>query len=164
MAVYFLDSSAIVKRYFQEQGYEWIETLHDPAQRHALYIAQAALVEVVASICRKAREQNMPREERDTTIEDFRRDVQNTYSVWLVDNALYTAAGDLCRSHRLRAYDAVQLACAMAVRGDVLVAQPPEARSSEAEPPDFIFVSADLGLLTIARAEGFSIENPNNYS
>ena len=159
MAMYFLDSSAIVKRYFHEQGHDWIETLHDPAQGHGLYIAQAALVEVVASICRKAREQNMPVEERDTTIDDFRRDVQNFYSVWLVDNALYTAAGNLCRSHRLRAYDAIQLACALAVCEDVLVAQPPEA-----ELPDFLFVSADLGLLTIARAEELSIENPNNYS
>ena len=39
MALYFLDSSAIVKRYFQEPGHEWIETLHDPAQGHGLYIA-----------------------------------------------------------------------------------------------------------------------------
>ncbi len=84
MTLYFLDSSAIVKRYFQEPGHEWIETLHDPAQGHGLYIAQAALVEVVAGICRKAREQNMPREERDSTINDFRRDIQNTYSVWVV--------------------------------------------------------------------------------
>ncbi len=74
--------------------------LHDPAQDHGLYMAQAALVEVVASICRKAREQTMPREERDATIDDFRRDVQNAYGVWVVDHALYTAAGDLCRSHR----------------------------------------------------------------
>jgi uncharacterized protein len=159
MALYFLDSSAVVKRYFQEQGHEWIETIHEPAQGHGLYIAQIALVEVVASICRKAREQNMPLEERDITIDDFRQDVQNIYSTWLVDNSLYTSAGDLCRSHRLRAYDAIQLACALAVRENVLSAQP-----SEAESPDFIFVSADLGLLTIALAEGFSIENPNNYS
>lgn len=153
-----------MKRYFQEQGHQWIETLHDPTQGHELYIAQAALVEVVASICRKAREQNMPLEERDTTIDDFRRDVQNTYSVWLIDNGLYIAAGDLCRSHRLRAYDAIQLACAIAVREDVLVAQLSKAEPAQAEPTDFIFVSADLGLITIARAEGFSIENPNNYS
>jgi hypothetical protein len=40
-----------VQRYFQEPGHEWIETLHDPAQGHELYIAQTALVEVVASKC-----------------------------------------------------------------------------------------------------------------
>lgn len=101
----------------------------------------------------------MPREERDSTIDDFRRDAQNTYSVWVVDDSLYTAAGDLCRSHQLRAYDAIQLACAMAVREDVFVAHPPDS-----EPPDYVFVSADLGLLTIALSEGFRNENPNNYS
>ena len=42
MALYFLDSSAIVKRYFQEPGHEWIETLHDPVQEHELYITQVA--------------------------------------------------------------------------------------------------------------------------
>ncbi len=159
MAMYFLDSSAIVKRYFQEPGHEWIETLHDPNQGHVLYIAQAALVEVVASICRKAREQDMPLEERNTTIDDFRRDVRSSYSVWVVDNALYTAAGDLCRTHRLRAYDAIQLACTLAVREDAFASQPPEA-----EPADVIFVSADRGLLMLALAEGFNIEDPNNYA
>ena len=79
--------------------------------------------------------------------------------MWVVDNALYTVVGDLCRSHRLRAYDAIQLACAVAVRKDALVAQPPEA-----ELPDFIFVSADRGLLSIAHTEGLIIENPNNYA
>ena len=156
MALYFLDSSAIVKRYFQEPGHEWVEQLHDPVQNHGLSIAQAALVEVVASICRKAREQQMPLEERNSTIDDFRRDVENTYNVWVVDTTLYTAAGDLCRSYRLRAYDAVQLACALAVHQDVLVTLPPDV-----EPPDFFFVSADNGLLAGAGAVGFRSENPH---
>jgi len=63
MALYFLDSSAILQRYIQEPGREWIETLHDPAQEHELYITQVTLVEVVASIFRKARKQNVPVEE-----------------------------------------------------------------------------------------------------
>ena len=43
MAMYFLDSSAIVKRYFQEQGHHWIESLHDPTREHGLLtIASAA--------------------------------------------------------------------------------------------------------------------------
>jgi hypothetical protein len=53
----------LIALYFQEPGHEWIETLHDPAQKHELYITLAALVEVVASIFRKAREQNVPVEE-----------------------------------------------------------------------------------------------------
>jgi len=120
MTIYFLDTSAIVKHYFREQGYNWIRNLHDPVHEHELYISQVALVEVVASTSRKAREQNISLEERDAIIDDFRRDVQNTYNIWLTDNALYIAAGDLCRSRRLRAYDAVQLASAIAVHKDVL--------------------------------------------
>ncbi len=56
MGAYFLDSSAIIKRYLREQGHAWVVTLCDPAQGHELYISQAALVEVVATICRKSRE------------------------------------------------------------------------------------------------------------
>lgn len=42
---------------------------------------------------------------------------------------------------------------------DAFASQPPEA-----EPPDVIFVSADRGLLTLALAEGFNVEDPNNYA
>jgi predicted nucleic acid-binding protein len=37
-------------------------------------------------------------------------------NIWPVTTDLYTSAGYLCRSHRLRAYDAVQLACILALR------------------------------------------------
>jgi predicted nucleic acid-binding protein len=159
MAIHFLDSSAIVKHYFREQGHDWVEVIHDPATGHELYISEATLVEVVASICRKAHEQDIPVEERDATIGDFRQDVENIYNVRLVDRALYTTAGNLCHLHRLRAYDAVQLSCAIAVREEALAVQSVEVKFSE-----FAFVSGDLRLLSIAVAEGFRVENPNNYS
>lgn len=73
--------------------------------------------------------------------------------MWLVTGPMYTSAGDLCRSHRLRAYDAVQLACALGVRNDSTLNQAPEP----------IFISADTNLLEIAITEGFSIDNPNSY-
>ena len=161
MAIYFLDSSAIVKRYFPEQGHKWVCVLHKSVQRSELYISQAAFIEVVASICRKAREQKIPIEIRDTIINTFRRSVWRTYGIRLVDEALYIAAGDLCRSYNLRSYDAVQLACAIAVRTEK---EALEAELSEAKPADLIFVSGDVKLLDIALAEGFRVENPHNYS
>ena len=68
-----------------------------------------------------------------------------------VTSTIYTYAGDLCRLHRLRAYDAVQLACALVIRNKlaVLGIQAPT------------FVSADAELLNIANIEGLSIENPS---
>jgi predicted nucleic acid-binding protein len=153
MAAYFLDTSALIKRYILEPGQNWVLSLCNPTQGHDLYISQAALVEVVATICRRAREQSISIAERDKLIKVFRQDLRESYNTWPVTTELYDEAGDLCRMHRLRAYDAVQLACALALRQYTV--------SNQAPLP--IFVSADVGLLDIAGVEGFHIENPNNY-
>ncbi len=154
MALYFLDTSAIVKRYFPEQGHAWITTLCEPEQKHNLYISQAAPVEVVAATCRREREHSVTLEERNTLIATFRQDSRDSYEIWPVTTDIYTFAGDSCRSHRLRAYDAVQLACALAIQAIAIANQA----------PDLTFVCADLSLLVVATAEGLKVENPNNYS
>jgi uncharacterized protein len=153
MATYFLDTSAIIKRYIFESGQAWILSLCNPAQGHDLYISQVALVEVVAAICRRAREKSISIAERDRLITVFRQDSKQGYNIWPVTTDLYNAAGDLCRSHRLRAYDAVQLASVLALRQYTLANQAPEP----------IFVCADVGLLDISGVEGLQGENPNNY-
>ncbi|GAC1632314.1 MAG: hypothetical protein NVS4B11_33080 [Ktedonobacteraceae bacterium] len=154
MASYFLDTSAIIKYYFNEQGHIWMLEHCSPEQENKLYISQAALVEVVASMCRKTREQKITVAQRDNLIETFRQDSQDTYITSLVTVDMYTFAGNLCRLHKLRAYDAVQLACVLSLRDEALV--------NQAIAP--IFVCADLELLEVAVAEGLSIENPNNYA
>lgn len=153
MATYFFDTSAIVKRYFPEQGHGWVVTLCDVSQNNDLYLSQAALVEVVATMCRREREHSITLAERDTLIHLFRQDSRENYNLWPVDTALYTSAGDLCRLHRLRAYDAIQLACVLALREYTIVSRA----------PDPVFVCADVRLLDIATTEGLHVENPNNY-
>ena len=91
--------------------------------------------------------------ERDRLIHVFRQDSKESYNIWPVTTDLYTSAGDLCRSHRLRAYDAVQLACALDLRE--------EALADEVTAP--IFVCADIDLSNVAIAEGLGVENPNDY-
>jgi predicted nucleic acid-binding protein len=48
MSLYFCDTSAIIKRYVEEPGHQWISQLCDPANGHDITISQVALVEVVA--------------------------------------------------------------------------------------------------------------------
>lgn len=153
MALYFLGSSAIVKRYVAESGHAWVVGICDPAQGHDLHIAQVALVEVVATLCRKAREVAISATERDSLIADFRQDTATTYALRPVKTEIYTREGDLCCTHRLRAYDAVQLAAALALRDD--------AQANGAPMP--AFVCADTDLLGYASAEGLHIENPNAH-
>lgn len=157
MGSYFLDTSALVKRYVTEPGSEWVEVQCRPSAENTIIISQATLVEVVATFCRKAREhtisQRISEVDRDWNISLFRQDVRQQYNVVRVTATIYTRAGDLCRLHRLRAYDAVQLACALAVSNKLalLAIQAPT------------FVSADTDLLAIASAEGLDIENPNDH-
>lgn len=153
MGTYFLDSSAIVKRYVTEQGQAFILSICDPNNRHDLYISQIALIEVVASMCRRTRENDVTVADRDRFIELFIRDSRKAYGLQLITNTLLISAGNLCRLHRLRAYDAVQLAGALRLRDKAL--------SNQAPPP--IFVSSDNNLINISLAEGLAVENPNNY-
>jgi uncharacterized protein len=153
MAICFFDTSALVKRYVREPGHLWVRGICDPAQAHELFIAQITQAEMVAAFCRKAREKNISAARRDRLIGEFRRDTGSAYIIRPVTDVTYIRAGDLCRLHRLRAYDAVQLAAALALRDD--------AQSARAPLP--IFVSADSDLLTFAAAEGLSVENPNKY-
>jgi uncharacterized protein len=148
LTAYFFDTSAIVKRFATEIGHQWIESLHHPSQQADLFISQAALVEVVSAFCQKERQGVITREERNDLITIFRTTRQKTYNMVRVTNAIYQAAGDLCTKHRLRAYDAVQLACALAVRDN--------------DPNTILsFVCADNALLIVAATEGLAIENPN---
>jgi len=154
MDIYFLDTSALVKRYITEIGSDWIMEHCQSEQDNVLIISQATLVEVIATFCRKAREQNLKQRisetERDRIISLFRKDAQHQYIVIPVTSLIYTQAGDLCRFHRLRAYDAIQLACALLVREKLtgLGTYVP------------IFVSADIELLHIAQETGLSVKNP----
>jgi predicted nucleic acid-binding protein len=56
----------------------------------------------------------------------------------------------LCRTHALRAYDAVQLASALVVNDDAL---------AYGTGP-ILFVSADTALLAAAAIEGLLVDNP----
>jgi predicted nucleic acid-binding protein len=119
----------------------------------SFFISQASRVEVIATICRKACDQSMPIIDRDKLINDFRKDCKRIYSTEQVTNAIYAAAGGLCRTHRLRAYDAVQLACAININKKVLVYQTSLP----------IFICADKKLIEFACAEGLPTDNPNDH-
>ena len=155
MATYFLDTSAVVKRQVAETGHAWVEALCRPGAGHVIAISELAIVEVIASYCRMVRETpprlSMPN--RDRLIARFQQQVRRRYVVVQINRAVVTRAASLCRTHPLRAYDAVQLACALIKRDDDLASGLPAP----------IFVCADTMLLGAAAAEGLGTENPNTY-
>ena len=156
MPTYFLDTSALVKRHVAEPGHTWTETLCDEQSGNTIVIAEVSIVEVIATFCRMVRE-NPPRlsiTDRDILIPIFDAFVEQQYVVVEVNRAMFSRAATLCRTHFLRAYDAVQLTCALTRRDDDLAAGQPAP----------IFVCADNALLGAAALEGLAIENPNLHA
>ena len=158
MRVYlFLDTSAVAKRYVTETGSEWVRAQCRKISENMIILSHATLAEAVTAFCRKARQQDLSRciseSDRDRRIKRFCRDVEQQYSLVDVTKEVYIHAGDLCRIHKLRAYDAIQLVCALQANIKIVV---PEGVV-------LTFVSADTDLLGIAEAEGLDIQNPNVY-
>lgn len=151
--IYFLDSSALIKRYVVEIGSPWIKTLTDSQTGNSLLLVRITWVEVLSAFARRQREGGITAAEVAALIAKFRSEFNSRYRVIEVDLALVERAGELIVQYPLRAYDAVQLASALRVQ--YLLTSMPETQ--------LIFVSADKRLLDIAQSAGLAIDNPNNY-
>lgn len=151
MSDFFFDSSALVKAYIVEIGTLWVRAILDDPQ-HNIYISALAEVEVVSALTRRFNEGDLTRFEVDQASDELRQDCV-TYSVIPITPQIMEAAVDNARNYSLRAYDAVQLASAIAVSISLLGTYGP--------PIDFTLVSADDALNEAARRERVQVENPN---
>ena len=52
MTTYFLDSSAIGKRYMTEVGSTWVRSLVAPAAGHVVVVSRLAIVEISSALAR----------------------------------------------------------------------------------------------------------------
>jgi uncharacterized protein len=92
VAVYFCDSSAIVKCYVQEQGSAWMVALLDAAAVHHLYLARITGVEVIAAMCRRARRGDIAATDVAAALAQFRQDFAELYRIIEITPALVTRA------------------------------------------------------------------------
>lgn len=100
---YFLDTSALVKRYVPELGSNWIQSITVPAAGNFLAISQITWVEVCSAFSRRQREGGLSVDEVDQLMGDFRTDFDNQYEVLEVDRTLIETAriGDATSAARL---------------------------------------------------------------
>jgi len=149
LALYYLETSALVKLYVYEHGTERLLSLAASGTGHRFAILSLAQVELRSAIRRRQRGGEIPDDEADEVIESFRRHSEGTFLVQPVSDSLLDVGLELVDGYALRAYDAMQLA------GYVLL------RSiSGAEEPTF--VCADKALLSAARNEGYSVLDPSS--
>lgn len=111
----FADASALVKFYADESDHAAVRSLPD------VVVAEVSRVEVVAALWRKARVGEVTTDEAALLVREFVADYEGTttepsrFQVVLTSGTLVREGARLCALHPLRAYDAVQLASALAV-------------------------------------------------
>jgi predicted nucleic acid-binding protein len=146
MTAYFMDSSAISKRYMTEMGSVWVRSLAAPTAGHVIVLAQLALVEVSSALARKQRLAQISAADAAQHRMDFLADVETLYLTVPLEEVVLRQASDLVGRYPLRTLDAVQLACALA--GTAILGEP------------LTFVCADNNLLNAAAGEGLATDNP----
>jgi len=151
VTAHFLDSSALVKRYVNEAGSEWIQTVTTSGQ--PVLLARISWVEVLSAFARLQREGAWPASASATALRAFQYDWDTQYQVVELDQTVTQLAGQLVQRHPLRAYDSVQLASALKL-------QPTITQTTGA---NLVFVTADDRLLKVAESESLASDNPRAH-
>jgi len=150
---YFLDSSAVVKRYVPERGTPWVRALTTQSTGTTIFVARMTQAEVISGVWRRVREGTIiPRTAHAIRLLVDRHTQREYLVIELTARIVHRAEG-LLEQHPLRAYDAVQLASALESN----------ARLVGVDLPPLVFVAADTRLLTAASSEGLTIDDPNAY-
>ncbi|MDQ2996858.1 MAG: type II toxin-antitoxin system VapC family toxin [Chloroflexota bacterium] len=154
MTTYYLDTSALSKRYVQETGTPWIRALVDPTVSHTLLLARITMVELYSALARRRREGTVPIEDYRVATQAFASHSATAYEFVELDLPVVELGQALLERHPLRAYDAIQLASAL-VANRVIIS---------ANLAALVFLSADDRLNSIATVEGLLVDNPNIYT
>ncbi len=136
--------------YVAEVGSTWLRRRVAPPRQQVLYTATLTEVEIRSALQRLLRERRVDAAQAGRLTQRVLQHCTHRYQLIRITRPVVTQAGMLLERYPLRAYDAVQLACALTVqRGMHRRGMPPP-----------LFVAADAALLTAAVAEGFVVANP----
>lgn len=114
--ILYLDTSAVVKLYVEEEGSDKVKAAWEQAR--VVATSRIGYVEARAAFARAKREARLHAQEHRQTVEDLDRD-WDSYFILEVTEGLVRRAGALAEDHALRAYDALHLASALTLRDRV---------------------------------------------
>jgi predicted nucleic acid-binding protein len=114
--ILYADMSALIKLYVAEEGTDFVQ---DAVSRASVVAAsRVAYVEARAALARAWRESRIGKQDLRHAVSGLNEDWER-FLVLEVTSDLARRAGDLAEEHALRAYDALQLASALILRGTV---------------------------------------------
>jgi len=137
--ILYLDTSALVKRYFKEAGSS--EVISQWKKAGAIATSSIAYAETMASFHRKKREANIRLDVFHALVDSFQKDWESLFCVKVNDD-LNGMIDKVLFSHPLRGFDAIHLASALILH--------------DAAPDQLLFACFDKPLVQAAIAEGLS--------
>ncbi len=144
MKFYFLDTSALVKRYHSEKGTEAIDRIFSENDK-AIVISSICITEMVSALSRKKEEKAISKEDLDAALSRFFQDAIKDFLILELDDGHIKDSIVLVLKRNLRTLDALQLAVAIGLK--------------DVNP---VFVCADKKLVSVAEKEGLKAINPEN--
>jgi predicted nucleic acid-binding protein len=149
LALYYLETSALVKLYVLESGTERLLLLTDRSSGNRFAILSLSQVEFRSAIRRRERNGEIPASVANELLSAFKRHSETRFVTQMVSDFVLDIAAALVDRYALRAFDAIQLAGYAALK---------DAAGSDAP----IFVCSDQGLLAAAKLEGALVLDPTS--
>lgn len=140
----FFDTSALVKRYADEEGTQTVDRLIENPDK-SIVITSLSIIEIASAFRRKYNRGAITERQRDGLLGSFFQEATDKFTVVPVDETSFEEAFDLVLEDDLRTLDALQLGAALAVPTPDL---------------DLTFVCADDKLVEVAENQGISTINP----
>jgi predicted nucleic acid-binding protein len=148
LALYYLETSVLVKLYVREPGTERLLRLVSRTNQHRFAVLTLSRVEFQSAIRRREREGDIGPALAQRLLNRFGEHMETKFLKQVINDSLLDLAASLVDRYPLRAYDAVQLAGCLILR----------AGSGKDDPT---FVSSDQRLMEAAEAEGLPSLDPS---
>src|SRR5262245_10912901 len=97
MALYFFDSSALVKRHVNESGSRWVRSLTRVRAGHTIYLSRITAVEVVSAITRRQRGRSLSAAQGAAILGHFHRHLTQRYNILELTPSLLADAMSMAR-------------------------------------------------------------------
>ena len=146
MTLFYLDSSAWLKRYFQEPGTGWMRGRFESGEAFASSVL--GYVEVASALARQQASRKLDEEKLARLQQQLEEDWSDMAGLTLTDEVVARAVR-LARDYKLRGADAVHLATASSLSDGL-------AGTSNS----LVLIASDEELLAAARQIGLVVENP----
>ena len=153
MTDFYADSSVLIKRHVTEIGSNWFKNLAVSTSGNIILTSRISVIEVYSASNRRIREASISVTDYAQVAADFEFIHQNEYRIIELNVNVARRAKTLLESYALRAYDCVQPASAL------IISDP--FRSVGFAPT--VFLASDHRLLSAAKSEGLTTDDPNNH-